>query len=63
MDESEIEVNLICNLPALRVMYKIASDAYQTWPGGDPEEQVALERLKTSLYVCLMESLLHNDKL
>jgi len=63
MEESEIEVNLECNLPALRMMHKIACDAYRTWPGGHPEEQVALERLKTSLYVCLMEALLHNNLL
>lgn len=58
MDENNIQVGVSCTLPCLRLMYKLADKAYQNWPGGDPKEQKALEKLKNSLYVCLMEATL-----
>lgn len=63
MDESEVEVTLVCSLNALRVMHRVAADAHRNWPGGHPEEQLVLEKLKTSLYSSLMDALLHNKLL
>ena len=48
-DEGSIPVVLNCNLAALRVVYKSICNSYDNWPGGDPEEQVNLEKIKKDL--------------
>ena len=61
--DGDIPVDIHCNLTALRFMHKAVSDAYNNWPGGDPDEQVELEIIRNGLYAILMETLLHNDLL
>ena len=60
-DEGSIPVVLNCNLAALRVVYKSICNSYDNWPGGDPEEQVNLEKIKKDLYAVLYSILLEND--
>ncbi len=60
MDETDIEINLTCNLSTLRVMYKSLCESYERWPGGHPDEQVMLEKMKNSLYVVLYSTLIEN---
>ena len=60
MEESDIEINLTCDLPTLRVMYKSLCETYERWPGGHPDEQIMLEKMKNSLYVVLYSTLMEN---
>lgn len=61
MDEKEIKVSLTVDLRALRILYKAVCRAYDTWPGGEPQEQVDLENMKKDMYRCLYDTLLEND--
>ena len=42
---------------ALRLLYRVVSEAHTKWPGGYPEEQVCLSNMKTQLYAALMDHL------
>jgi len=61
MDEKEIKVSLTVDLRALRILYEAVCRAYDTWPGGDAQEQVNLEKMKKDMYRCLYDTLLEND--
>ena len=61
IEEGDIPVDIHCNLTALRFMHKALSDAYRSWPGGHPDDQVQLEIIRNGLYAILMETLLEND--
>ncbi|RCL51281.1 MAG: hypothetical protein DBW85_09925 [Synechococcus sp. MED-G71] len=43
------------DLNALRLLHRVVSDAYTNWPGGPPEEQVSLDRMRMQLYAGLMD--------
>ena len=45
------------DLHALRLLYRVVSEAHAKWPGGCPEEQVCLSTMKTQLYAALMDHL------
>ena len=43
------------DLNALRLLHRVVSDAYTNWPGGPPEEQASLDRMRMQLYAGLMD--------
>ena len=45
------------DLHALRLLYRVVSEAHEKWPGGCPEEQICLSNMKTQLYAALMDHL------
>lgn len=45
------------DLHALRLLYRVVSEAHAKWPGGCPEEQICLSTMKTQLYAALMDHL------
>ena len=45
-------------IDALRLLHRSVSEAYANWPGGDPNEQACLLKMKTQLYAALMDHLL-----
>lgn len=59
--EEEIEVSLNCNISTLRRLLGCVQDAYRRWPGGDAQEQVELDRMRSSLFVILYDAMLEND--
>ena len=56
-----IAVTLETDIDTLRAMVAAADLALRYWPGGDPEEQVMLERMKRELYAILMTILLEHE--
>ena len=60
-DSGEIVVGLTLNKACVRTLYYSVCRAYDTWPGGDPEEQINLEKTKNSLYAVYMELLYRSD--
>ena len=63
MEESDIEINLTCDLPTLRVMYKSLCETYERWPGGHAAEfsvetsRIANSRAFTRVYLTVEDSL------
>ncbi len=45
-------------IDALRLLHRSVAEAYANWPGGDPNEQACLLKMKTQLYAALMDHLL-----
>ena len=45
-------------IDALRLLHRSVAEAYANWPGGDPNEQTCLLKMKTQLYAALMDHLL-----
>jgi len=60
-DSGEIVVGLTLNTACIRTLYKSVCRAYDTWPGGHPEEQINLEKTKQALYAVYMELLYRSD--
>jgi len=50
-------------LCSLRLMHHCAERALQTWPGGDPFEQMAIDNLRQALYVALYSTLYEIDEI
>lgn len=47
--------------PAVRGLYYAVTVAIEQWPGGDPEQQATLHRIKNKLEACLLEMTLDNS--
>jgi len=60
-DEPMIEMSF--PLCSLRLMHHCAERALQTWPGGDPFEQMAIDNLRQALYVALYSTLYEIDEI
>ncbi len=52
-DEQIFDVKL--NGAALKIILALLDKAYRDWPGGDPEEQLNLQRMRTGFYKIYME--------
>lgn len=61
MKGDHLEVQMFTDLGTIRAMYKAADFALQKWPGGDPQEQANLLRMRGDLYAIMMSVLLEND--
>ena len=62
-EEEEITIEMEFPLSSLRLMHLCVSRAYQNWPGGHPDEQVANEELRNALYVALNSTLYAIDEI
>ena len=61
-DESgDLNVVLTLNALCVRTLYQSVCKSYETWPGGHPEEQINLEKIKKALYPIYMELLYRDD--
>lgn len=60
-DAQEIQITI--TVGTLRLMRDCAVKCYQTWPGGDPEEQIALEKLLLGLNRAVLDCLLDDGRL
>ena len=60
-DSGEIVVGLTLNTACIRTLYKSVCRAYDTWHGGDPEEQINLEKISAELRPVYMELLYRSD--
>ncbi|MDB4651093.1 hypothetical protein OAE26_00740 [Synechococcus sp. AH-551-E05] len=58
MEQEQSFVSVELGLDALRLMHKVISQAYETWPGGCAEEQECLFTMRNQLYAALMDQLL-----
>ena len=63
MEQEQSVVSVELGLDALRLMHKVISQAYETWPGGCAEEQECLFTLRNQLYAALMDQLLDIEAL
>jgi len=54
MEEEEL-YQISYDIRGLRLEYKTTCDAYDRWPGGDPQEQIFLEQKKKKLFRLLAE--------
>ncbi len=61
MSEKDIPVYLETNLDTLRALVQAVDLALKAWPGGDPQEQENLIRMRTELYALLMSVLFENE--
>lgn len=57
---NDIPVEMTTDLGTLRAMVVAADQALKYWPGGDPQEQVNLMKMRSELYSILMSVLLEN---
>ena len=57
-EDGEYITSIHMDINALRTLHRVVSEACDKWPGGDPQEQECLYRMKTQLYAALMEYLL-----
>ena len=55
MEKEEWTASITCNIHGMRTLYKIAEQALENWPGGDPREQEYLISLKSTLFALLCE--------
>lgn len=62
-EDEEITIEMEFPLSSLRLMHLCVSRAYQNWPGGHPDEQVAIEELRNALYVALYSTLYEIDEI
>lgn len=62
-EDEEITIEMEFPLSSLRLMHLCVSRAYQNWPGGPPDEQVAIEELRNALYVALYSTLYEIDEI
>ena len=53
--EEDNEVKLTFSTEALQVFHQLICKTYINWPGGDPREQVMLEKLKTESFKLLLD--------
>ena len=53
--EEDNEVMLTFSTEALQVFHQLICKTYTNWPGGDPREQVMLEKLKTESFKLLLD--------
>tara|TARA_B100001559_G_scaffold321120_1_gene336516 strand:- start:430 stop:612 length:183 start_codon:yes stop_codon:yes gene_type:complete len=49
------QYELVVNDSWIRLVHSAVSNSLETWPGGDPSEQVALMTLKTDLDRLMLE--------
>ena len=59
--EGDLNVVLTLNVTCIRTLYQSVCKSYETWPGGHPEEQINLEKIKKALYPIYMELLYRDD--
>lgn len=65
MDEeeySELVSEFTLNKAAVRTILDAVDYRLQTWPGGDPEEQVALQMIQDSFRRALLDHTFHVDE-
>ena len=58
MNNDHPVTTLAMETDALRLLQRVVTDAYDSWPGGDAEEQATLLLMKNQLYAALMDHLL-----
>ena len=63
MHNSHIVANIYVEADALRVLHRVVSEAHNTWPGGDANEQACLLQMKNQLYAALMDHLFHSGSI
>ena len=57
MNNDHPVTTLAMETDALRLLQRVVADAYDSWPGGDAEEQATLLLMKNQLYAALMDHL------
>jgi len=65
MDEeeySELVSEFTLNKAAVRTILDAVDYRLKTWPGGDPEEQVALQMIQDSFRRALLDHTFHVDE-
>ena len=65
MDEEEYSERVsefTLNKAAVRTILDAVDYRLQTWPGGDPEEQVALQMIQDSFRRALLDHTFHVDE-
>lgn len=63
MQNSHMVATISMEADALRVLHRVVAEAYDTWPGGDPNEQACLLQMKNQLYAALMDHLFHSGSI
>jgi len=58
VDEQEPLTAMHMNINAVRLLYRIISEAHDKWSGGPAEEQECLRHMKIQLWTVLMDNLL-----
>lgn len=56
----QIRVYMETDLGSLRAMLAAADLALKTWPGGDPQEQANLVKMRKDLYAITMDVLIEH---
>ena len=57
MNNDHPVTTLAMETDALRLLQRVVADAYDSWPGGDADEQACLLLMKNQLYAALMDHL------
>ncbi|MGC6483426.1 MAG: hypothetical protein ACON4T_07680 [Synechococcus sp.] len=63
MDDNQMITTIAVETDALRLLHRVIAEAYNQWPGGDPNEQACLLAMKTQLYAALMDHLLESGSI
>lgn len=63
MQNSHMVATISMEADALRVLHRVVAEAYDTWPGGDSNEQACLLQMKNQLYAALMDHLFHSGSI
>jgi len=63
MQNSHMVATISMEADALRVLHRVVAEAYDTWPGGDANEQACLLQMKNQLYAALMDHLFHSGSI
>ena len=60
MSESRPTLQFDLDLEAVRLLHRSVSFHLEKWPGGHPNEQVALQQLKDNLFRVILEKTLED---
>lgn len=63
MQEDDVIVQIDFPLESLRLVHACVARCYETWPGGDPQDQIDLEDLKRELWTILMSTLYETEQI
>jgi len=53
--EEDNEVTIFFSKEALQIFHQLICKTYSNWPGGNPQEQIMLEKLKHETFKLLLD--------